>query len=65
MKKVTSTTFILTDNEANTIADTMDILATMMTSLDITDTEALETVCTALEAVREVFWYSDFVDTEE
>lgn len=63
MKKVTSTTFILTDSEAKAISDTMDILTTMMNKLDITDVETLDTVCTALEAVREV-WYSDFIDTE-
>lgn len=64
MKKATSTRFILTDSEVKTLSDTKNLLITMMNELDKTEVEALETVCTALEAVREV-WYSDFVDTEE
>lgn len=63
MKKVVSTTFILTDNEAKAISDTIGILVTMMNKLDITDVETLDTVCTALEAIQEL-WDSDFVDTE-
>ena len=64
MKTVTSTTFILTDNEAKAISDTIGILVTMMNKLDITDVERLDTVCTALEAIQEL-WDSDFVDVEE
>ena len=64
MKKVVSTTFILTDNEAKAISDTIGILVTMMNKLDITDVERLDTVCTALEAIQEL-WDSDFVDVEE
>lgn len=64
MKKVVSTTFILTDNEAKAISDTIGILVTMMNKLDITDVETLDTVCTALEAIQEL-WDSDFIDTEE
>lgn len=63
MKKVVLTTFILTDNEAKAISDTIGILVTMMNKLDITDVETLDTVCTALEAIQEL-WDSDFVDTE-
>lgn len=64
MKKVVSTTFILTDNEAKAISDTIGILVTMMNKLDITDVETLDIVCTALEAIQEL-WDSDFIDTEE
>ena len=64
MKKVISTTFILTDSEAKAISDTISILVTMVNKLDITDVETLDTVCTALEAIQE-FWDSDFIDTEE
>ena len=63
MKKVISTTFILTDSEAKAISDTISILVTMVNKLDITDVETLDTVCTALEAIQEL-WDSDFVDTE-
>lgn len=63
MKKVISTTFVLTDREADTLSDTIGILQEMMQMLDPSDTEGQERVTKALDALG-ALWYSDFVDME-
>lgn len=63
MKKVISTTLILTDREADTLSDAIDILHEMAQMLDPTDTEGQEKVAKAVDAF-EALWYSDFVDME-
>lgn len=63
MKKVVSTTLILTDREGDTLSNAIDILLEMTRTLDPTDTEEQEKVTKAVHAL-EVLWYSDFVVVE-
>lgn len=63
MKKVVSTTLILTDREGDTLSNAIDILLEMTRTLDPTDTEEQEKVAKAVHAL-ETLWYSDFVVVE-
>lgn len=63
MKKVVSTTLILTNKEAETLSDAIEILQEMAQTLDPTDTERQEKVSDAVNALC-ALWYDDFVDIE-
>ena len=63
MKKVISTTLVLTQTEFDTISNTIDILKKMEQMLNSTNKEEREKVAKAVNALETV-WYSDFANIE-
>lgn len=63
MKKVISTTLILTDKEYDTLSNAIDILKEMAQTLDPTDIEEQEKVAKAIDFL-EALWYSNLIDME-
>ena len=63
MKKVISTTLVLTQTEFDTLSNTIDILKKMEQMLNSINKEEREKVAKAVDALETV-WYSDFVNVE-
>ena len=62
MKKVISTTLVLTHKEFDTLSDAIDILKEMTRTFDLSE-EGFGKAVRAVKAL-EALWYNDFIDRE-